>query len=279
MEYLTLNNGVQLPILGFGVYKLTGEVCERCVAEAIQTGYRLIDTAQAYGNEAEVGAGIAKSGIPREELFLTTKVWFKSHETEAVRASLSESLKKLRVDYLDMVLIHWPFGNIYAAWRVLEEFYRAGTIRAIGVSNFAPSQLIDLISFNEVVPAVNQIETHLLAQQWEWAQWMKKYGVAHQAYSPLGQGRANTMFTLPEVVNIAQTHGKTPRQIALRSMIQRGISVLPKTSHIDRMRENFDVFDFTLTDDEMETLHRLDTATPMIGNPQNPEKTEAAMKW
>ncbi|WP_418216147.1 aldo/keto reductase [Bilophila wadsworthia] len=280
METITLNNGVDMPMLGFGTYQISDPVmCERCVVEAAGIGYRLFDTAQAYGNEEAVGAGIRKCGVPRDQLFITTKVWFKSYETDAARASLQESMRKLGVDYLDLVLLHWPFGNTYAVWRVLESMHKAGVIRAIGVSNYAPSQLIDLISFNEIIPAVNQIETHLLAQQHTLHALMRKYGVAHQAYAPFGQGRADEMFTLPIVEEIASAHGKSARQVALRYLLQRGIAVIPKSTHPERMAENMDIFGFALTDAEMVKLEGVDTNKPLIGNPQDAALAEFAMTW
>lgn len=280
MKTKILNNGIEIPMLGFGTYQIADfSEGERSVIEAIKAGYRLIDTAQAYGNEEAVGAGIKNCGVPREELFITTKVWFHSYETEECRTSILESMRKLGVDYLDMVLLHWPFGNTYAAWRVLEEFYEEGKIRAIGISNFDTDRMIDFISFNKVKPAINQIETHLFCQRHEEHQYMDKYGVAHQAYAPLGQGRANEMFECEEVKKIAVAHGKTPAQIVLRFLIQNDILVIPKTTHIERMKENIDIFDFELSDDEIKQLVTLDTKTPMIGNAEDPEKVEFAMTW
>ncbi len=280
MEAMTLNNGVQMPILGFGTYQISDPaICERCVIDAAGMGYRLFDTAQAYGNEEAVGAGIKKCGVPREELFITTKVWFKSYEADDVRTSLQESMRKLGVDYLDLVLLHWPFGNTYAAWRMLENMYKTGVIRAIGVSNYAPSQLIDLISFNEVVPAVNQIETHLLAQQHELHALMQQYGVAHQAYAPFGQGRADEMFSLPVVKEIARAHGKSAHQVALRYLVQRDMAVIPKSTHAERMAENKDIFDFVLTEAEMVKLEGIDANKPLIGNPQDASLAAFAMTW
>lgn len=280
METMTLNNGVIMPTLGFGTYQISNPAtCERCVAEAAGMGYRLFDTAQAYGNEEAVGAGIKKCGVPRDELFITTKVWFKSYEADAARASLRESMRKLGVDYLDLVLLHWPFGNTYAAWRVLESMYKEGTVRAIGVSNYAPSQLIDLISFNEVVPAVNQVETHLLAQQHELHALMRKYGVAHQAYAPFGQGKVDDMFSLPVVKEIAEVHGKSARQVALRYLVQRDIAVIPKSTHTERMAENKEIFDFALTETEMAKLKDIDADKPLIGSSQDAALAEFAMTW
>lgn len=280
MEMMTLNNGVEMPILGFGTYQVTdpGE-CEKSVINAVKAGYRLIDTAQAYGNEEAVGAGIRNCGVDRKELFVTTKVWFRCFESDDCRASLEESMKKLGVDYLDMVLLHWPFGNVYAAWRVLEEFYKNGKIRAIGVSNMETDRLIDLMEFNEIKPALNQIETHLYCQRKKEHEWMEEYGITHQAYAPLGQGRANEMFQESAVRKIAEKYGKSPAQVLLRFLVQNHVSVIPKSVHENRIVENIDIFDFELSAEEMAALEALDTAKAMIGNPEDPEKTKMAMTW
>lgn len=277
MDTITLNNGISMPMLGFGTFLMNGAQCEESVLAALRSGYRMIDTAEAYGNEEAVGRAIAKSGVPRQELFLVTKVNFRSYEN--ARETVEASLKKLGTDYLDLVLLHWPFGNYYAAWRELEQLYREGTLRSIGVSNFEPDRLIDLIEFNQVVPAVNQIETHLLCQRRAEREWLEKYQVRHMAYAPLGQGRRNKMFEAPALVEIAKAHGKTPAQTALRFLVQSGVAVIPKSVHQERIRENFDLFDFALTAKEMEKLAELDAAAPMIGNPEDPALVEAAMKW
>lgn len=277
MNTLTLNNGIQMPVLGFGTFMMNGSECEESVLTAIRAGYRMIDTAEAYGNEEAVGNAIIKSGVSREELFLVTKVNFRSYEN--TRETVEASLKKLKTDYLDLALLHWPFGNYYTAWRELEKLYQNGTIRAIGVSNFDPDRLIDLIEFNQVPPAVDQIETHLLCQRRAERAWLEKYHVQHMAYAPLGQGRKNEMFENPALLEIAEAHGKTPAQIALRFLIQSGVIVIPKSVHEYRIQENFNVFDFELTEKEMDCIRRMDTGIPMIGDPENPLKTEAAMKW
>ena len=277
MNTLTLNNGIQMPVLGFGTFMMNGSECEESVLTAIRAGYRMIDTAEAYGNEEAVGNAIIKSGVSRKELFLVTKVNFRSYEN--TRETVEASLKKLKTDYLDLALLHWPFGNYYAAWRELEKLYQNGTIRAIGVSNFNPDRLIDLIEFNQVPPAVDQIETHLLCQRRAERAWLEKYHVQHMAYAPLGQGRKSEMFENPALLGIAKDHGKTPAQIALRFLIQSGVIVIPKSVHECRIQENFNVFDFELTEKEMDCIRRMDTGIPMIGNPENPLKTEAAMKW
>ncbi len=277
MNNITLNNGVKMPMLGFGTFLMGGAECEESVLAALRSGYRMIDTAEAYGNEDAVGNAIVRSGIPREELFIVTKVNFRSYEN--TRETVEASLKKLKTSYLDLVLLHWPFGNYYAAWRELEKLYQERKIRAIGVSNFDPDRLIDLIEFNQVIPAVNQIETHLLCQRRAEHGWLEKYRVRHMAYAPLGQGRKNEMFENPILVEIAKAHGKTAAQVALRFLIQSGVIVIPKSVHKGRIKENFDVFDFELTADEMAQLVKMDTAVPMIGNPEDPTMVETAMKW
>lgn len=277
MEYLKLNNGITMPTLGFGTFMLAGEVCEEAVAEAIQEGYRMIDTAEAYGNEAAVGNGIAKSGIDRKELFLVTKVNYKSYEN--VRETVEQSLKNLQTDYIDLLLLHWPFANYYNAWRELEKLYEDGKIRAIGVSNFEPAQLVDLIAYNKVVPAVNQIETNLYCQRSAERTWMDKKTVAHMAYAPLGQGNRNEMYTEPAVVAIAEKHHKKPSQILLRFLTQKDIIVIPRSTKSEHIRENFDIFDFSLTDEEIAELTELDQKTAMIGNPNTPELVEMSLTW
>ncbi len=277
MNKITLNNDIQMPLLGFGTFLMGGAECEESVLTALRSGYRMIDTAEAYGNEDAVGNAIAESGIPRKEVFIVTKVNFRSYENTC--ETVEASLQKLKTSYLDLVLLHWPFGNYYAAWRELEKLYHEGKIRAIGVSNFAPDRLIDLIEFNKVTPAVNQIETHLLCQRRTEHKWLEKYHVRHMAYAPLGQGRKNEMFENPVLVEIAKVHGKTAAQVALRFLMQSGVVVIPKSVHADRIKENFNLFDFELTADEMNQLVKMDTAMPMIGNPEDPAMVEEAMKW
>lgn len=277
MNKITLNNDIQMPLLGFGTFLMGGAECEESVLTALRSGYRMIDTAEAYGNEEAVGNAIAESGIPRKEVFIVTKVNFRSYENTC--ETVEASLQKLKTSYLDLVLLHWPFGNYYAAWRELEKLYHEGKIRAIGVSNFAPDRLIDLIEFNKVTPAVNQIETHLLCQRRTEHKWLEKYHVRHMAYAPLGQGRKNEMFENPVLVEIAKVHGKTAAQVALRFLMQSGVVVIPKSVHVDRIKENFNLFDFELTADEMNQLVKMDTAMPMIGNPEYAAMVEEAMKW
>ena len=277
MEYLTLNNGVQMPLAGFGTFMLGEETCKNAVAAAIENGYRMIDTAEAYGNEKEVGEGIKQSGIDRKELFLVTKVNFKSYEN--AEQTVMQSLANLQTDYIDLLLLHWPFANYYAAWRVLEKLYAEGKIRAIGVSNFEPDQLLDLIAYNQVIPAVNQIETNLYCQRSTERSWMDKKQVSHMAYAPLGQGSRNEMFQEPVVLSLVQKYGKTPAQVLLRFLTQKGIAVIPRSTKPEHIKENFDLFDFALTADEMAQLSALDKKEPLIGRPETPELVEFSLTW
>ena len=280
MQKLKLNNGIAMPILGFGTFLINDKKeCETSVIKAIQSGYRLIDTAKAYGNEDAVGLGIKNSGIKREEIFLTTKINFGDFEHDACEKAIMDSVEKLQVEYIDMVLLHWPFGNTYCAYRVLEDFYKKGIIKAIGVSNYMPSQLIDLIKFNETVPAVNQIEVNLHCQQNELREINKKYDVATQAYAPFGQGKAEYLYELPELIEIAKNHNKSTRQVALKFLIQNEISVIPKSVHSDRIKANFDIFDFELTQEEMSTIKALDKNQNLIGCSQDTKLAEFAMTW
>ncbi|MBQ2661110.1 MAG: aldo/keto reductase [Clostridia bacterium] len=257
MNYVTLSNGVKMPMLGYGVYQITKDVCERCVADALKVGYRLIDTAQSYFNEEEVGNAIAKSGIPREEIFLTTKVWIEHYGYEETKASVLESMRKLQVDYLDLCLLHQPFNDIYGAYRALENLYDEGKIRAIGISNFYPDRMIDIASFARIKPQINQVEIHPHNQQVQGKVWHDKYGVQLEAWAPFGEGRGG-MFELPELKEIGDKYGKTSAQVMLRWHIQRGIVVIPKSTHIERMEENFNVFDFELTEEDMSVITTLD---------------------
>ena len=275
MEYLTLQNGVQMPLVGFGTFMLSGETCVKAVAEAIQSGYRMIDTAEAYGNEKEVGAGIRASGIDRRELFLVAKVNFKSYEH--AEQTVMQSLENLGTDYLDLLLLHWPFAHYYGAWRALEKLYEAGKVRAIGVSNFEPDQLLDLIAYNKVIPAVDQIETNLYCQRSAERGWMDKKQVAHMAYAPLGQGNRNEMFREPAVLALAEKYGKTPAQVLLRFLTQKGIAVIPRSTQPEHIRENFALFDFKLTADELAQLSALDKKEPLIGKPETPELVEFSL--
>lgn len=280
MITVKLNNGIEMPVVGFGTYQITNpDECEKAVIDAVEAGYRLIDTAAAYGNEEAVGLGIKNCEVSREELFITTKVWFREYESEDCKKAIEESMKKLSVDYLDMVLLHWPFGNTYAAYRVLEKLQAEGKIRAIGVSNYMPSQLVDLIEFNKVVPQVNQIETNLICQQEELNQLMKKYNIVHQAYAPFGQGRFNEMFDDEKLISIAEVHKKTTRQIALAYMLQKEITVIPKSVHEERISENIDVINIKLTEEEMTILKKMDRNTPLIGSSQDSSLAQSAMNW
>ncbi len=274
---ITLNNNINIPQLGLGTFNLNGESCINAVCEAIKAGYRMIDTAEAYKNEKSVGHGIIKSGINREELFIVTKVNFKSYNN--TRKSVIASLKNLKTDYLDLVLLHWPFGDYYTAWRELEKLYEEGIIKAIGVSNFEPDRMIDLINFNKITPVINQIETHLFCQQQIEHEWMEKYRVNHMAYAPLGQGKKNEMFKLPEILNLSQKYKKTPAQILLRFLTQKDIIVIPKSVNIERIKENIDIFNFKLTQKELNTLTNFDTKTKIIGNSETPELVEISMNW
>ncbi|MGN1130307.1 MAG: aldo/keto reductase [Ruminococcus sp.] len=273
MEYVTLSNGVKMPILGYGVYQVTKEECERCVLDALKVGYRHIDTAQSYFNEEEVGSAIEKSGIAREEIFLTTKVWIEHFGYEQTKNSIEVSLCKLRTDYIDLVLLHQPFSDTYGAWRALEELYEQGKIRAIGISNFYADRMVDFASFNIIKPMVNQMETHIFNQQKSLKEWADKYDIKLEAWAPLGEGRRGT-FTNSVVSQIGKKYGKTPAQVMLRWNIQRGVVVIPKTTHIERMEENFNVFDFVLSDDDMELISALDKNESSFFSHQDPNMVQ-----
>lgn len=274
MEYVKLNNGIMMPVLGYGVYQVTPEECERCVSEALQVGYRSIDTAQAYANEEGVGNAIRKSGIPREELFITTKVWISNAGYDKAKASIVESLNKLQTDYVDLLLIHQPFNDYYGTYRAMEEAYKAGKARAIGVSNFYPDRFIDLAGFCEVKPAVNQVETHVFNQQVKPQQIMQEYGTQIMSWGPFAEGR-NNFFTNETLVAIGNKHGKSVAQVALRFLIQRGVVVIPKSTHKERMIENFNVFDFALDDKDMQAIAALDKKESLFFSHYDPE----IVKW
>lgn len=257
MEYRILSNGVKMPQLGYGVYQVTKEECERCVLDALKVGYRLIDTAQSYFNEEEVGSAIQKSGVPREEIFLTTKVWIEHYGYEKCKESIEESMRKLRTDYLDLLLLHQPFADYYGAWRALEEYYEAGRIRAIGISNFYPDRMVDIATFARIKPMVNQVEIHPYHQQEESKHWHDKYGVQMEAWAPFGEGRGD-LFTDPTLSEIGSKYGKTAAQVILRWHLQRRIVMIPKSVHYDRMVENINIFDFELTAEDMENIASLD---------------------
>lgn len=257
MDYVTLSNGVKMPQLGYGVYQIAREDCERCVLDALEVGYRSIDTAQAYFNEAEVGRAVERSGVPRRDVFITTKIWLEHYGEEATRESVFASLGKLRTDYIDLVLLHQPYGDAYSAWRALERLYEERVIRAIGISNFDPVRMVEFASFNRIRPMVNQIETHPHNQQVEAMKWMKKYNIQIEAWAPFGEGRSG-LFDDPVLCVIARRYGKTPAQVMLRWNLQRGVVVIPKSVHVERMRENFNVFDFALDDADMAAIAQMD---------------------
>ncbi|WP_092460931.1 aldo/keto reductase [Thermoflavifilum thermophilum] len=275
MEMITLNNGVKMPILGFGVFQISDlEVCERSVLHALQTGYRLIDTAAAYMNEEAVGRAIRKSGVPREELFITTKLWIQDAGYEKAKLAFRRSLKKLQLDYLDLYLIHQPFNDVYGAWRAMEELYREGKIRAIGVSNFLPDRLMDLICYNDITPAVNQVETHPFHQQVENQRFMESLRVQIESWAPFAEGK-NQIFENPVLVSIARKHQKSVAQVILRWLIQRRVVVIPKSVHPERIEENFRVFDFTLDEEDMQAIRQLDTHQSLFLDHRDPER----VKW
>ena len=274
MEYVKLNNGVEMPILGFGVYQIHREETKHCVLDAINVGFRAIDTAQSYFNEAEVGDAIKESGIPREEFFITTKIWIDNYGYEKCKASVEESLKKLKTDYIDLVLLHQPFSDYYGAYRALEELYEEGKIRAIGVSNFYPDRLADMCLFGrKVVPAVNQVETNPMNAQFKAQENMEKYGVHIEAWAPFGEGK-NNMFSNPTLVEIGKKYNKSAAQVILRWLIQRGVIIACKSTHKERMEENFNVFDFELSNEDMEAIKALDTSDSLFFNHQDPSMVE-----
>ncbi len=274
MEYITLNNGVKMPVLGYGVYQVPDlEECERCVLDAISIGYRSIDTAQAYNNEQAVGNAIVKCGVPREELFITTKVWISNGGYEKAKASIEESLKKLKTDYIDLLLIHQPFNDYYGTYKAMEEAYKAGKIRAIGVSNFYPDRLIDLCQFVEITPAVNQVETHVFQQQKAAHKIMEKYNVQHESWGPFAEGRKD-FFSNPLLNEIGKKYGKSAAQVALRFLIQNNVVVIPKSVHKDRMEQNFNVFDFKLNDEDMKAISALDEEESAFFSHYDPETVE-----
>ena len=271
MEYKTLSNGLKMPILGFGVYQVPDlDECERVVGEAISVGYRLIDTAQAYMNEEAVGNAVRKSGIPREDFFITTKIWVSNYGYEKAKASLDASLAKLQTPYIDLVLLHQPFGDYYGAYRALEEYYKAGKLKAIGISNFYPDRVADLAIFSEIAPMVNQVETHVFNQQIKPRETMEEYGVQIESWGPFAEGR-NNFFNNKVLVSIGEKYGKSSAQVALRYLIQRDIVVIPKTVNVDRMEQNFAVFDFELTDNDMNDILKLDNEESQFFSHADPE--------
>ena len=272
-QTVTLNNGVRMPMLGYGVYQVSNAECERCVLDAISVGYRAIDTAQSYGNEEAVGSAVQRCGVPRDELFLTTKVWISNAGYEAAKDSIDRSLQKLRTDYIDLLLIHQPFGDYYGTYRAMEEAYKAGKLRAIGVSNFYPDRLIDLCQFVEVTPAVNQVETHVFQQQKTAHEYMEKYGVQHESWGPFAEGRKD-FFSNPVLTEIGRKYGKSSAQTALRFLLQSNVVVIPKSTHKERMAQNIDVFDFTLSEADMEAIRKLDEGESLFFSHYDPATVE-----
>lgn len=277
MEYITLSNGVKMPQLGYGVYQVTKDECERCVLDALEVGYRSIDTAQSYFNEEEVGKAIEKSGINRKEIFLTSKVWIEHFGYEECKKSVLESMEKLRTNYLDLMLLHQPFGDTYGAWRALEELYKEGKLRAIGISNHYTDRMVEFANFTNIKPMVNQMETDPLNQQNTLKEWADKYDIRLEAWAPFGEGR-NGLFENEVLKAIGQKYGKSTAQVMLRWHIQRGVIVIPKSVHKERMIENFHVFDFTLDEDDMNQISQMDTATSAFFSHQDPAMVEWFVK-
>lgn len=273
MEYRLLNNGVKMPVLGYGVYQVDPAECERCVSDAISVGYRSIDTAQAYANESGVGNAVKKSGISRDQFFITTKVWITNAGEQAAAKSIETSLKELKTDYIDLLLIHQPFGDYYGTYRAMEKACRDGKVRAIGVSNFYPDRLIDINNFCEIKPAVNQVETHIFQQQKTAHAVMEKYGIAHESWGPFAEGRKD-FFTNPTVMTVGEKYGKTVAQTALRYLIQSGVIVIPKSVRRERMEENLNVFDFKLSESDMAALSALDEGESAFFSHYDPSTVE-----
>lgn len=278
MKTVTLNNGVVMPQIGNGVYQVSPAECERCVSDALSVGYRMIDTAQAYHNEEGVGAAVKRSGVARDELFLVSKVWISNYGYDKAKASIDESLRKLDTDYIDLMLLHQPFCDRYGAYRALEAAYKEGKVRAIGVSNFYPDHFIDLANNVEIVPAVNQVETHVFDQQIEAQGYMKEFGTHVMAWAPLAEGR-NNFFTNPVLEEIGTKYDKSVAQVALRWLIQRDVIIIPKSVHIERMRQNLDIFDFELSQEDMTTIATLDTKQSLFFDHHAPEVVKMFMGW
>lgn len=273
MEYVTLNNGIKMPQLGYGVYQVDAAETERCVLDAISVGYRSIDTAQAYGNEEGVGNAMEKCGVSRSDLFITTKVWISNAGYEKAKASIEDSLKKLKTDYIDLLLIHQPFNDYYGSYRAMEEAYKAGYVRAIGVSNFYPDRLIDLCQFVEVKPAINQVETHVFQQQTKAHEIMKKYDVQHESWGPFAEGRKD-FFSNPVLNEIGKKYNKSAAQVALRFLIQSDVVVIPKSTHKERMIQNIDVFGFALSAEDMAAIKALDEGESLFFSHYDPDTVE-----
>ena len=273
MEYVTLNNGIKMPKLGYGVYQTPPEDTKKCVLDAIEVGYRSIDTAQAYYNEEGVGQALAECGLPREEFFLTTKVWITNAGYEKAKASIEESMKKLQTDYLDLLLIHQPFGDYYGTYRAMEEFYDNGKIRAIGVSNFGPDRYLDIEHFSRIKPAVNQIETHVFQQQKIAKEYLEKHHCQIESWGPFAEGK-NNLFTNPVLTEIGAKYGKTAAQTALRLLLKKDVVIITKTVHKDRMQQNFDLFDFTLSSEDMTAIEALDQGESLFFSHYDPKTVE-----
>jgi diketogulonate reductase-like aldo/keto reductase len=279
MEFTTLNNGVKMPMLGFGVFQISDlDECERCVLDAIEVGYRSIDTAQSYQNEEAVGNAIAKCGVARDALFITTKVWINNYGREKTARSIDKSLAKLKSEYVDLFILHQPFNDVYDAYRALEDAQKAGKVRAIGVSNFYPDRFADIASFADTKPQINQIETHVFQQQKKAREVLKKYDAQIEAWAPFAEGRGN-FFTNETLSEIGGKYGKSVAQTALRFLIQSGVVVIPKSTHKERMAENFDVFDFTLSPDDMNAIEKLDKAESLFFRHDTPEAVEMFVKF
>lgn len=279
MNTVTLNNGVKMPILGYGVYQVPDyEECKKSVLAALEAGYRSIDTAQAYRNEKAVGDAIKESGVPREELFITTKLWISDYGYGKAKKAFDDSLSKLQLDYLDLYLLHQPFNDVYGSWRALEELNKAGKTKAIGVSNFFPDRLVDLISFNEITPALNQIETNVFHQRWEDQQVMEEYDVQIESWAPFAEGRSD-FFTNPTLGKIGKKYGKSVAQVTLRWMIQRNVVVIPKSVTPSRIQQNFDVFDFELSQEDMNAIKQLDSSTSEFFDHRDPKMVEQFREW
>lgn len=275
---IKLNNGVDMPQIGYGVYQVSPDECERCVSDALKVGYRMIDTAQAYNNEEGVGAAIAKCGIPRNELFIVSKIWISNYGYDKARKSIDESLRKLGTDHIDLMLLHQPYCDRYGAYRALEDAYKEGKLRAIGVSNFYPDHFIDLAENVEIIPAVNQVETHVFNQQTIARKHMEEFGTRVMSWSPLAEGRKN-FFTNPVLEKIGQKYGKTVAQVALRWLTQLGIIIIPKSVHIERMEQNLDILDFTLSESDMSEIALLDTGKSLFFDHHDPETVKMFMGW
>lgn len=278
MKTIKLNNGIEMPQIGYGVYQVSPDECERCVSDALKTGYRMIDTAQAYHNEEGVGRAVKNSGINRSDIFIVSKVWISNYGYEKAKASIDESLRKLQTDYIDLMLLHQPFCDRYRAYRALEDAYREGKLRAIGVSNFYPDHFIDLASNVDIVPAVNQVETHVFNQQTEAQKIMEEFGTHIMSWGPLAEGR-NNLFSNETLTKTGNSHGKSVAQIALRWLIQRGVIIIPKSVHIERMKQNLDIFNFELSDEEMAEIATLDTGKSLFFDHHDAETTKLFMSW